>query len=181
MAAEIEIAAMGHAFQLAELARREEREGVFDVGRADRVVAQFVGRMVAEPQAVAGQAEIEIPLVAPVVPVLIPGQRLAGVAEELDFHLLELARTEGEIPRRDLVAEALADLAHAKGDAHAGAVQHVLEVDEDALGRFGAEENLAALVLHGPRMIDSNMRLNSRGSVSVPGVLASGPSTARCR
>ena len=108
--------------------------------------------MVAEPQAVAGQAQIEIPLVAPIAPVLVPGERLAGVAEELDLHLLELAGAEGEIPRRDLIAEALADLGHAEGNAHARAVQHVLEVDEDALGRFGAEKDLAALVAHRARM-----------------------------
>ena len=62
------------------------------------------------------------------------------MAEELDLHLLELARAEGEIPRRDLVAEALADLGDAERNPHAGAVEHVLEVDEDALGRFGAQE-----------------------------------------
>ncbi len=54
---------MGHAFQLAELARGQERKGVFDVGRAHRIVAQLVGRVLAEPQAVAGQPQIEIPLV----------------------------------------------------------------------------------------------------------------------
>ena len=42
VAAEVEIAAMGHAFQLAELARRQEGEGVFDVGRAAGVMAQFL-------------------------------------------------------------------------------------------------------------------------------------------
>ena len=57
VAAEIEVAAMGHALQLAELARRQEGEGVFDVGRAARVVAQLFLIVVAEPQPVAGQAQ----------------------------------------------------------------------------------------------------------------------------
>ena len=62
------------------------------------------------------------------------------MAEELDLHLLELARAEGEISRRDLVTKALADLANAEGQPHAGAVEHVLEVDENALGRFGPQK-----------------------------------------
>ena len=90
------------------------------------------------------------------------------MAEELDFHLLELAGAEGEIPRRDLIAEALADLGDAEGNAHAGAVQHVLEVDEDALGRFRAKEDLAVFVAHRAGDSISNIRLNSRGSVRSP-------------
>ena len=62
------------------------------------------------------------------------------MAEELDLHLLELARAEGEVPRRDLVAETLADLGDAEGNPHPRAVADVLEVDEDALGRLGAEK-----------------------------------------
>ena len=58
MAAEIEVAAMGNPFQLAKLARRQERKGVFDVGRAAGIVAQLVLVMVAQPQPVAGQAKI---------------------------------------------------------------------------------------------------------------------------
>ena len=68
------------------------------------------------------------------------------MAEELDFHLLELARAEGEVSGRDLVAKTLADLGDAEGNPHPRAVADVLEVDEDALGRLGAEEDLAALV-----------------------------------
>ena len=62
------------------------------------------------------------------------------MAEELDLHLLELATAEREVPRRDFVAKALADLGDAERNLHAGAVEHVLEVDEDALGRFGTKE-----------------------------------------
>ena len=62
------------------------------------------------------------------------------MAEELDLHLLELPRAESEVSRRDLVAEALADLGDAKGNPHAAAIEHVLEVDEDALGGLGPQE-----------------------------------------
>jgi hypothetical protein len=62
------------------------------------------------------------------------------MAEKLDLHLLELARPEREIARRDLVAETLADLGDAERHADAAAVQHVLEVHEDSLSRLGAEK-----------------------------------------
>ena len=63
------------------------------------------------------------------------------MAEELDLHLLELARAEGEVPRRDLVAETLADLGDAEGNPHPRAVADVLEVDENALGRLGTQKD----------------------------------------
>ena len=62
------------------------------------------------------------------------------MAEELDLHLLELARAEGEVARRDLVAEALAHLGDAERHVDAAAVDDVLEVDEDALRRLGTQE-----------------------------------------
>src|SRR5690606_13172384 len=55
------------------------------------------------------------------------------------LHLLELARAEDEVARRDLVAEALADLGDAERGLHAGAREHVREVHEDALGGLGAQ------------------------------------------
>ena len=70
------------------------------------------------------------------------------MAEELDFHLLELARAKREVPRRDLVAEALADLGDAEGNADAGAVEHIFEIDEDALGRFGPQKRCVLLRAH---------------------------------
>src|SRR3569832_909937 len=62
------------------------------------------------------------------------------MAEELHLHLLELARAEGEVARRDLVAKALARLGDPEGDLHPAAVHDVLEVDEHALCRFGTQE-----------------------------------------
>ena len=53
VAAEIEVAAMRHALQFAKLARRQERKGVFDVGRAAGIMAQFFLGVVAQPQPVA--------------------------------------------------------------------------------------------------------------------------------
>src|SRR5581483_7445338 len=149
VAAQIEVAAMGDTFQFAELPRRQERKGIFDVRGARGVVTQLFLVMLAQPQLLTGQAEIEIPLVTPIAPVAIPGGRLLGLAEELDLHLLELARAEGEVARRDLVAEALADLRNPERDANARAVGDVLEVDEDPLRRLGPQERRPLLAAQG--------------------------------
>ena len=74
------------------------------------------------------------------------------MAEELDLHLLEFARAEGEIPRRDFVAETLADLGDAERDPHARAVEDVLEVDENALRGFRTQKCFAGLVADGARV-----------------------------
>ena len=52
---------------------------------------------------------------AEVLPVSKPLEVGAGFAEELAFHLLELADAEDEVARSYLVAESLADLAYAEG------------------------------------------------------------------
>ena len=149
VAPQVEIAAMGDALQLAELALGHEREGILDIGRAARIVAQLVGVMIAQPQPVAGQAQVEIPLIPTVAPIGIPIAGGVGVAEELDFHLLEFPRAEREVARRDLVAETLAHLADAERNLHAGAVQNVLEVDEHPLRGLGPEEGLVLFVVNG--------------------------------
>ena len=104
--------------------------------------------MLAQPQPLAGQAEIGVPLHPPIAPVLVPLPRRRRMAEELDLHLLELARAEREIPRRDLVAKALAHLRDAERHAHPRAVAHVLEIDEDALGRFRPQERRVFFAAH---------------------------------
>ena len=63
------------------------------------------------------------------------------MAEKLDLHLLELARAEGEVSRRDFVAETLADLGDAEGHRDAAAVADVFEIDEYPLGRLGPKED----------------------------------------
>ncbi len=73
-------------------------------------------------------------------------RRLGGRHEVLDLHLLELARAEDEVLRRDLVAERLAHLRDAEGRPLARELEHVLEVDEDALGGLGPQVDGGALV-----------------------------------
>src|SRR5437868_14161729 len=62
------------------------------------------------------------------------------MAEELHFHLLELARTKREVARRDLVAETLAGLRDAERNFYARRIAHVFEVDEHSLSRLGAKK-----------------------------------------
>ena len=56
--------------------------------------------------------------------------------EIFDLHLFEFPRSENEISGRDFVSEGLAHLGNSKGDLLSGAVQDVLEVDEDSLCGF---------------------------------------------
>src|SRR5258708_5355702 len=62
------------------------------------------------------------------------------MAEELHFHLLELARAKREIARRNLVAETLSRLRDTEWDFHPCRIAHILEVDEHSLRRFGAKK-----------------------------------------
>jgi hypothetical protein len=74
------------------------------------------------------------------------------VAEELDLHLLELARAEGVVARVDLVAKSLTDLGNAERHLHPRRVHHVLEIGKNTLGGLGTEIGRAASVLHRANM-----------------------------
>ena len=93
-------------------------------------------------------AQVHVPVVAVINPVLVPLFVLARLDEELHFHLLELAGTEDEVARGDLVAEGLADVRDAKRRLHARGGHHVLEVNEDALCGFRTQVVQALLIVH---------------------------------
>jgi len=96
-----------------------------------------------------GQADAQEPLAAPLEPLLVAGEPVrVGMDEVLHFHLLELARAEDEVPRRDLVAERLPDLRDAERQLHAAGVDHVAEVDEHALRRLGPQVGDRRRVAH---------------------------------
>ncbi len=81
-------------------------------------------------------------------PVLVPVLVLARADEELHLHLLEFPGAEDEVARGDLVAERLADLADAERDLLARGLQHVAEVDEDALRGLRTQVGQPGLVFH---------------------------------
>src|SRR5262245_44895217 len=140
MAAQVEVTSVSDSFQLPELPGREEGESILDVGCATGVMAALFRLVFPHPQRFIRQPEIEIPLVTPVAPELIPLRRLRRVTEELDLHLLELARAEGEVARGDLVAETLSHLCDAEWNLDARTIDDVLEVDEDSLCRLRTQK-----------------------------------------
>src|SRR3954468_20038325 len=92
--------------------------------------------------------------------------------EELHLHLLELAGAEDEVARRDLVAEGLADLGDAEWRLLARELEHVLEVDEDALRGLGSKVGDRAGLLHGPdRRLEHQVEVARLGQVAI-GALA---------
>ena len=144
--AQVVVGAVRDALELAPLAALEA-EAVLDVDGAGRVVAELLLRVLEEAQVLRRDAEVGVPAHALVDPVLVPLGVLAGLDEELHLHLLELAGPEDEVAGRDLVAEALADLADAERRLLARALLHVRVVDEDALRGLGPQVGQAALVL----------------------------------
>ena len=136
MAAQIVIGTVCNAPQLAPVG---ERESVLDIGGGAAVESQLGRLMVAQAQVFLVDAQGQQPLFAVIFPVGEPIQVGARLAEELAFHLFELAGTEGEVARRDLIAERLAHLADAKRQLAAGGTLDVGKVDENALCGFGAQ------------------------------------------
>ena len=109
-------------------------------------MAELLGVVLAHAEHVLRDAEVDVPAQALLTPVLEPLGALVGRHEELHLHLLELARTEDEVAGRDLVAERLADLGDPERRLFPGELQDILEVDEDPLGRFGAQVDGRALL-----------------------------------
>src|SRR4051812_1732440 len=70
------------------------------------------------------------------------------MAEELNFHLLKLARPEREVPRSNFVAKTLAHLSDAEWDANSRAIEHVFEIHKYALRRFRAKKRSVLLGAH---------------------------------
>src|SRR5262249_48013318 len=146
--AEVVVAPIGDPLELGETLLAREGERVLDVAAAARllgVVRELVLLVVADAEVRAGEPERTPPVVTRLPPVLVPLRRLARVDEELELHLLELARAEDEVPRRHLVPEAPPHLTDAERDLDPGRVEHVLEVVEHALRGLGSEVGLVLL------------------------------------
>jgi len=115
-------------------------EGILehDIHGPLRVEREFLLRVRVKREMRLGQTDREQPLPAPLDPLLVAFVPVGILVDEiLHLHLLKLARAEDEVARRDLVAERLANLRNAERQLHAAGVDHVLEIDEHALRRFG--------------------------------------------
>jgi hypothetical protein len=95
--------------------------------------------MLEQPQVLGVDAEVDIPLLPAVDPILVPLLGARRLDEELHLHLFELAGAENEVTGRDLVAEALADLTDAERRLAARGGHHIGKVHEDALRGLGPQ------------------------------------------
>src|SRR5579875_1241884 len=145
---QVEVRPVGDALQLAPLGAGET-EPVLDVDGALGVMRQLLLGVLVQPQVLLADAEAGVPVQAGVDPLLVPLLVGARADEELHLHLLELAGAEDEVPRRDLVAERLADLPDAERDLAPRGLQDVAVVDEDALRCLGPQVREPRFVLDG--------------------------------
>ena len=162
MLGQVVVGAVRHAPQLAPAEGEQELE----VGGRLGIEGQLLGLVVPQAQVFFFDAQAQQPVLAERAPVVEPLQVLAGLAEELQLHLLELAHAEDEVAGGDLVAEALADLADARGQLLAGGAHGVLEVHEDALGRFGPQVQLRRRILvHALEGLEHQVELANAGEI----------------
>jgi hypothetical protein len=143
MSAQVEIAPVVDALDLLPA----EGKLVLDVEGRAGVVGELVGTVLVPLQPRRVEAEGAVPIHPPLPPALEPFRVGTRLHEELHLHLLELARPEDEVARRNLVTERLADLCDAERNLLAAALQHVQVVDVNALRRLGAEIHDGRLLL----------------------------------
>src|SRR4029450_12860742 len=152
-----------------------EGELVLHVRRGLRVVRELVGLVRPQPQLLLADPEVAGPPPPLVDPVLEPLVVAAGLDEVLHLHLLELARAEEEVARRDLVAERLADLRDAERDLLARGLLDEREVDEHPLRRLGPQVDPARLVLDGAHVrLEHHVELPGFGEALLAAVRAGG-------
>src|SRR5438132_5876341 len=116
-----------------------ERKSELDVRRRGRVMRTFIVRVVAEAQLLFGDALLDVPQKARLLPLVVETAGLGWAGEVLHLHLLELARPKDEVAGRDLVAKGLADLGDPKRQLPPRRLLDVLEVHEDRLRRLRPE------------------------------------------
>src|SRR5690625_7090493 len=86
-------------------------------------------------------ADVLMPLHALFPPRLEVLHLRARLHEVLHLHLLELTHAEDELPRHNLISECFPDLCDTERNLLARGVEHIVEVDKDALRRLGPTVN----------------------------------------
>ena len=118
-------------------------------------------------------AEGKQELMAVILPVFVPFYLGAGLTEEFQLHLLELAGTEGKVAGGYLIAEGLAHLSYAEGQLPAGSALYVFKVYKDALRGLGAEVDLAGSVLiYALEGLEHHVELANAGKVALSALRA---------
>ena len=138
MNGEVKIAAIGNPFEFTELSRGKSKT-IFNIDRALRIVRKLFFRVLEESQVLRLDSEVGVPAVSLINPVLVPFFVRSWIDEELHLHLLKLARAENEVSRCDFVAERFTDLPNSERRFLPCSAGNVGKVDEDSLGRFGAQ------------------------------------------
>ena len=134
-------------------------------------MGELVGVVRAGAEVTFAHAEADVPREPFVDPVAEPLVRLGRRHEVLHLHLLELERAEDEVARRDLVPERLADLCDPERRLPPRDLGHVLEVDEDPLGRLGPQVDVDARLLERAHASpEHEVELARLGQVAVGGL-----------
>src|SRR5437762_1308126 len=93
-------------------------------------------------------AEPLVPAFTLLYPVVEPLLAFRRRYEELQLHLLELARPKRKVPGRDLVTERLPDLGDAERRLHPHSRQHGFEIQEDPLTGLRTQIGNRRIVLY---------------------------------
>ena len=165
MLGEVVVRAVRDAPELSPAEGEEELEVRGGFG----IEAQLFRAVVAQTEFLVVEAQTEQPFVAEFAPVGEPFEVGAGFAEEFEFHLLEFAHAEDEVAGRDFVAEGLAYLPYTEGHALSGRALHVLEIDENALRRFGTEiDGARAVFRHALESLEHKVELADGSEIGLP-------------
>ena len=157
----------------------EEREGVFDVGRAARVVAQLVLVVLAQLQPFAGQAQVGVPLHAAVAPVLVPLAATLSGWQKNSISICSNSR-ERNVKFRGVISlrKLLPIWAMPNGTLTRVLSSTFLKLTKMPWAVSGRRKAASSSLPSAPTMV-LNIRLNSRGSVSVPELLGIGTEDER--
>ena len=115
-----------------------EGEQELDIGSSLTVEAQFLRRVITKSHLVFLDAKRQQPVTAEASPVLEPLHIGAGLAEELQLHLLELSGTESEVTGCDLITERLTNLSDTERNLLTGSSLYIFEVNENTLCSLGS-------------------------------------------
>src|SRR5712692_9786673 len=129
-----------------------EHRLVFDVEGLFGIVGKLIRPVCTEAQAIFVVDEVLVPVETELLPVVKPLLHFAGMHKKLQVPLLELAQTEQEVPRCNLVTEGFTDLADAEGNLHTRGLEHIFVVQEDVLAGLTAQVGFHALAFNDPNI-----------------------------
>ena len=135
------ISALGDTFKFTPAPRKFK----FNVASASRVVRKFVFSVLANPQHVGRDTQVDIPLHARLAPIVVPLRTFAWWNEEFKLHLFKLARAKNKVSRGNFISETFTYLCNSKWWLLATRLQNVGKIDEHSLRSFWAKINSCSL------------------------------------